>query len=519
MELLIHISAPTSKKDDDRYRAQAQAYLNFEPAVTHVCEPLLPNSGENEIPLALVQQTFGILGEQQVPNKSSSASSMITLDKHALSSSERPPQTPSRSQESPDVLTRLQKLESIQKLWKSRQKAASNPRMRPNAGLTDSQCLFSTQCAIAALETQLCSNSSSSNSTNISSPLGERASKRRRITSDDLFPARSSSNTNSAIPSVIFASLTDSRVVENEPVRHTPDRAELLSSQLPETYDLSKSDESSVPRTPIAKGQSITGSVCSEKTPKNRTRNERTISSAATARSKSFEVYRSAVDDKTLSTIRTWSSQPPPINFGKENVGVVPLPKLTEHPPTGHSPDLASKSKQRSFPQPKPTPSPATPVSLLQHLHALPKQILPPHAPKADVPISEATFLNGALQGLTKHQELLKIWHKKRHQSRGVSKFERGYWRFDARNWPLRHQIKFWRDLMRFVENGTVGLGTSCFREAGEKETSLGIVKVFCWGEIVMHVYLFLYTIMRHEMRVQTAAWVDVDGLTVVSIP
>jgi hypothetical protein len=519
MELLIHISAPTTKKDDDRYRAQALAYLDFKPAVKHACEKVVPTPAEEKSALAFVPEELGRLRQEKREDSSQHPHTEVNIRKRKTPSYVVPPVlTATDGSVDGHMSTPLEKLEIMQALWKSRQVASSPQHAPPGEDIPDTQRLFSTQFAMAALETQIYSYSSDSGYVPDSFLLQERASKQQRTSQQTWAVAPASSNSDSSHSSVLYTRLSDAPVTERDAADHITNQPDLLSSQLPDTYDLSKSDEDDSVLTPVQKGHLQSHSASSNKTHVHLTPNSKDSNSVKSAGGKSFQVYSSAVDNKSSAETRRWSSQPLPINSEKENIQTSPFIKHSRHLPTHQPPEDTPKRKQTPIQLPRSSiPSPLPP-SLLQQLFSLPKQVLPPMPPTSHTPAAEATFVDSTLEKLASVTELQKRFHARHQQLRPISKFERGYWRLDTRGWPLHHQILFWQKMMRFVGNGVAGLATSCFRQTEEEEESLGIVKVFCWGEIVMHVYLFLYSCGRKEMRKQSATWVDVDGKVAVSI-
>jgi hypothetical protein len=100
---------------------------------------------------------------------------------------------------------------------------------------------------------------------------------------------------------------------------------------------------------------------------------------------------------------------------------------------------------------------------------------------------------------------------------------ERGYWQFDTRAWSHKIQIKFWIFLQSNIGSGVSGWGIWCLRENGEGENEeteheLGIIKVFCWGEVVGHVWLLCYVASQARLKRVESQWVDADGEIVVRI-
>lgn len=53
-------------------------------------------------------------------------------------------------------------------------------------------------------------------------------------------------------------------------------------------------------------------------------------------------------------------------------------------------------------------------------------------------------------------------------------------------------------------------------RETFESMGRLGPVRVFCWGEVVEHVYLLLYVASRSKIRKLKLIWVDAEEKVVI---
>ena len=157
-----------------------------------------------------------------------------------------------------------------------------------------------------------------------------------------------------------------------------------------------------------------------------------------------------------------------------------------------------------------------------------------------------------------------------KYQTRPLHASERGYWLLNPSEptpppssssssskpssttpWSLALQSEFWTYLGRVIRAGRAGWGVWCVRSGREtngtspntsqgsdhgeefaddvsstsKEdpadpsgANLGPIKVFCWGEVVPHVYLLLYVASRRALRTSEAKWIDVRGETVVRI-
>ena len=146
----------------------------------------------------------------------------------------------------------------------------------------------------------------------------------------------------------------------------------------------------------------------------------------------------------------------------------------------------------------------------------------------------------------------------RKHQTRPLRPSERGHWSLDPSPWPPALQSEFWTYLGRIIRLGRVGWGVWCVR-AGKfdddndhdshdncssnstattaaintntstppshllppsslSSSSLGPIKIFCWGEIVPHIYLLLYVASRRALRTVEASWVDARNEVVVRI-
>ncbi|KAF7197190.1 hypothetical protein HII31_01615 [Pseudocercospora fuligena] len=114
--------------------------------------------------------------------------------------------------------------------------------------------------------------------------------------------------------------------------------------------------------------------------------------------------------------------------------------------------------------------------------------------------------------------------------SRPLETHERGYWLIEWSQWPATHQLDFWRQLETLIGNGSVGWGIWCTRvqdvrcneNANAGRTShckaRKSVSVWCWGEVVQHVYLLLYTVSMGRVRKLGLKWIDSTGVAVVQM-
>ena len=205
-----------------------------------------------------------------------------------------------------------------------------------------------------------------------------------------------------------------------------------------------------------------------------------------------------------------------------------PEPPQSSQKPSTPQPRL-HKSSPRPFLVSTPT-APSSPTTLTA-LTALPYSI---HAPPPPTSLSTfETHITSSLSSLLTHQDLAKKYAPTT-VARDLRTSERGFWSFDTSVWSAQLQIDFWTFLTKVVSNGSVGFGVWASRSFDEEESSgrttqtrseqavsqpgngLGKVQVFCWGEIVEHVYLLLYVASKSKIKKIGAVWIDAGGDDVV---
>ena len=94
---------------------------------------------------------------------------------------------------------------------------------------------------------------------------------------------------------------------------------------------------------------------------------------------------------------------------------------------------------------------------------------------------------------------------------------ERGYWRVECMHWPPKIQQDFWSSLCEHVCSGRIGWGTTLHRESGSGHT-LGLVRLYCWGEVVEHMWLLVWLCSRGKVSSLGSRWIDANGIAVVEM-
>lgn len=118
--------------------------------------------------------------------------------------------------------------------------------------------------------------------------------------------------------------------------------------------------------------------------------------------------------------------------------------------------------------------------------------------------------------------------------SRQISVHERGHWLVDCSSWRTTKKLALWRHLETWIGNGSAGWGIWCTRGADQHlvpRDSLGqasgiadtrgefrLLRVYCWGEVIGHLYILLYTASEGSIRKLGLQWVDSKGDVVVDM-
>ncbi|KAK9356535.1 hypothetical protein V1523DRAFT_401421 [Lipomyces doorenjongii] len=95
-------------------------------------------------------------------------------------------------------------------------------------------------------------------------------------------------------------------------------------------------------------------------------------------------------------------------------------------------------------------------------------------------------------------------------------KLERGYWRVDVSTWPTNEKMKFWDNITQAIRAGRIGWIGAVVE--GESEIGNGdVVRVYCFGEAVVHIWVFLFA-MSDRRTVKDVQWIDGVGRTVIEV-
>jgi hypothetical protein len=126
--------------------------------------------------------------------------------------------------------------------------------------------------------------------------------------------------------------------------------------------------------------------------------------------------------------------------------------------------------------------------------------------------------------------ESLAVCFKPSSVTRHIEPLERGHWLVQCGSWPRNVEDEFWSTLETVVGNGSAGWGVWCSQESHDvissqpHENIVGSpqipppLRVYCWGEVVKHVYLLLYVASNSKVRRLGLQWIDADGEVVVQM-
>jgi hypothetical protein len=123
---------------------------------------------------------------------------------------------------------------------------------------------------------------------------------------------------------------------------------------------------------------------------------------------------------------------------------------------------------------------------------------------------------------ITKHLAAIQAQNPRRYKTaerlgmrgpRQLKPDDRGYWSITCSDWPNSIQRDFWTSLCGHVTSGKLGWGVTLHRDACSSKV-LGRVRVYCWFEVVEHIWLLLWLCSKGEIVGSSSKWIDADGVT-----
>jgi hypothetical protein len=124
-------------------------------------------------------------------------------------------------------------------------------------------------------------------------------------------------------------------------------------------------------------------------------------------------------------------------------------------------------------------------------------------------------FMTETLQKVMSYPDLAQNYQPMKH-IRDIQPSERGYWRIDTLTWTRQRQFDFWTFLNDLVSKGRAGMGTECFRnvkdDGSDDNTALnhlGTVRVYCWGELIKHIWLLCHLGSGGALKNKQTTWIS----------
>lgn len=513
IELLVHAGAPSRRQDDERYRAQANAYRGFRGTILEHGDPtsrqLNGDSSEPALPAAALM----VMQPDLVTSGKYDATTFLddtqlawsALDSQLIASSlilrapepNRAPLEPRRSDEHLRSQPRVVHMGGSFQQDDHKQKLVTRPQVSETAKRAHSPIAGSSRSRLLDWRTGKSHDTPSTPSSYLKSPDLNRSAKRSRTNDTHQLPTGVSLlpvGYNEGVKSTTLAADGQPPPPIDAHCSQTPTVHNESTSELPTSYSLSDITSGSSRIRP-----NISQRSSSDPGPQAAPLHIVAPDAAHNAsHAKSFDQNVSsgapAVTTKADETITNDANNPTEV-YGHEECQCV------QHP--AESTLLQAKHNKRHA-QGSITASP---------LAALSMTIQPPVPP-----VSLDTYTTNVtpdLKSLVEDAVLRDCFRPAVVTTlREIRPLERGYWLVKcpetSQKWDVERQLKFWNFLEKYVGSGRAGWGVWCIREPStDKMASLGIVKVYCWGETMKHLYYLLYVASSSQVRKMGLQWID----------
>jgi len=151
-------------------------------------------------------------------------------------------------------------------------------------------------------------------------------------------------------------------------------------------------------------------------------------------------------------------------------------------------------------------------------VNAVSYMIRPPDPPTSNKALDPSSLITPVLAMLADKLDLITRFQPS-FQHRTLRETERGYWRISTRDWSPETKEYFWSFLTDLVGSGRAGWNVWCSRSnlpcqeehANSKmtEDEEEMIKIYCWGIVVPHVYLIIFLASKREIKRQKIHWLD----------
>lgn len=223
----------------------------------------------------------------------------------------------------------------------------------------------------------------------------------------------------------------------------------------------------------------------------------------------------------------------PPQEKPLSDASLLQSPATTHSPKSSLSPTrLRSKRRRIEFISPDttlkseflvqntPIESQRPTISSSPVLHQ-PRTIYPPPPEAPTDSLTPQSLITPHLRHLA-NQLSLQFRYRPKSQSRPLRSFERGYWSVSTQEWQEGFSTRVWNFLAIYVGGGRAGWGVWARREEAanclDSMDGYEELRVYCWGEVVGHIYLLLYLASEREIKGKGARWVDGEGKVIITM-
>lgn len=490
----MHTTAPSRGQDDARYRALAQAYLDFQPAEIHRLEYEAAGDSGEDVDIQANSQLQEELADSTLEERESEAS-------YRPDDEPEPESVPlsSTSQQNMDLRLELsQGIISPVLSFNSVLDNADSPAWRDitcsqrlPAAVSGGKQKQNSQCCWKEHRTEIADSQPEENRAipGFSSPTrilelylqqiqssGERSSSSYGIGRNEQQPAPSSElpygiphprlqpfQKQAEDPSSTYG-VQSSTSPQKNLQRHSPRALKLRSNNPPSTQDPATSSKRKW------RESSLDASNISSSSAPTRLAIESSTITTRTTRSRKRQYTDGSVDEIT-------------------NTKEVTSSRVT----------MATASSAPSFEA--------------QSVWAKKSEIRPPPPKTSLMDLTPETLVTPSLQQLAQKMPLKALFRPK-DQTRDLRPMERGYWLVKCGNWDLGVRNRCWECLGNFIGRSMGGWGVWCIK--GEE---LETVRLYCWGVIVGHAYLLLYMASESKIKETGACWISGDGEAIITMP
>lgn len=477
VEILVHTSAPSRGQDDTRYRALAQAYLDFEPASRAALDGLPEYAVENEQTYSEVQAEPESQASYRPDGEVASVASPIASSENAylnqtslsqaLDSTDLSFNSVLDNANSPICRERLVTRPhlSSSKDMQTETQHSTDLWQPPPSTVADSQpenninlAAYSSPTRVLELYLQQMESSKDDPSpdmrlANRDEESTELASANMQIKSSIELEATGRSVASSGLPSPI-------RHQSAEVKSRGPGIRDQDISYSQDPQDMLKRKHSALSTDPVHTSPSSLA---------KRSTNVRGDTSSHAARSK--------------------------------------IAQRIETPST----EGIAKSKDNAS-----TPAPTQSSSVSSSYRTSYASVLQVRAPPPATSMSDLTLdmLRTASLDQLARKMPLHILYRPQSQTRELRAMERGYWLVTCTAWNEELRARTWDCLGNFIAKGQAGWGVWCVREE-----DFGAIRVYCWGAIVGYIYLLLYMASESKVKGTAASFMGGDGKAIITMP